>query len=466
MAGRFSCCFVSTCANSGHLFKLERFVAQDFAIKHFFHLQTFFLLLLCGLIFTASTSHAAGGVKTEALSTVVDDSLFKKLINIRRDLHEHPELAGNEARTSAQIAAYLRALGLEVQAGLYGHSVVGVLRGGHSGKTIAWRAELDALPGDFADPVQFKSRVPSVHHACGHDVHIAIALGLAEVLAKQRSSLHGTVVFIFQPEEETFKGAKGLIDRGVLSAFVPDEIYGLHVTALPVGQIVVRANEMFSYSRRLNIHFRETLSKTEIDQLAKQVHRDLSRTRPGAKPWEIQHAGDPLVGITAEATAFQDYLIMDANFDTQNENGELVLGTNLYETNAAKLDEIIPQVVRAVVKSGLKDKLVKVVFAQENPTVLNDPKLTSRAVRILQNLGDADIRLAYGQAPFFNDDFAYFQQKIPGVYFFLGGSNVEKGIVALNHAPNFQVDEESIRVGVNNFSSLIKESLALPHQSK
>lgn len=435
-------------------------------MKHFFHLQTFLFLLLCGLVFAASTSHAAGGKKTEALSTVVDDSLFRKLINIRRDLHEHPELAGNETRTSARIAAHLRALGLEVQTGLYGHSVVGVLRGGHAGKTIAWRAELDALPGDFADPVHFKSRVPGVHHACGHDVHIAIALGLAEVLVKQRVSLHGTVVFIFQPEEETFKGAMGLIERGVFSSLVPDEIYGLHVTALPVGQIVVRANEMFSYSRRVNIHFREMLSKTQIDQLTKQIHRDLSRTRPDAKPWEIQHAGDPKVGITAEATAFQDYLIMDTNFDTHNENGELVLGTNIYETDAAKLGEIIPQLVRVVADIGLKDKLVKVVFAQENPTVLNDPKLTNRAVHILQNLGDADIRLAYGQAPFFNDDFAYFQQKIPGVYFFLGGSNIEKSIVALNHAPNFQVDEESIRVGVNSFSSLIKESLALPRKSK
>jgi amidohydrolase len=158
------------------------------------------------------------------------DSLFTKLVGIRRDLHENPERAGNETRTSAMVAAHLRKLGLEVKTGQYGHSVVGILRGGHSGKTIAWRADLDALPGDFRDPVPFRSRKPGVHHACGHDVHITIALGIAEVLAKHRKSLQGTVVFVFQPEEETFKGAKALMERGVFSSIKPDEIYGLHIT--------------------------------------------------------------------------------------------------------------------------------------------------------------------------------------------------------------------------------------------
>jgi metal-dependent amidase/aminoacylase/carboxypeptidase family protein len=384
------------------------------------------------------------------------DGVFEKLVGIRRDLHEHPELAGNETRTSAVIAARLREMGLEVQTGHYGHSVVGILRGGHPGKTIAWRAELDALPGDFADPVLFKSRTAGVHHACGHDIHIAIALGIAEILVKHRQSLHGTAVFIFQPEEETFKGAKALIERGVFSSITPDEIYGVHVTALPVGQIVVRANEMFAYQRRVSIRLKNELSKVEIQQLTKRVHGALSHARPGAKPWEIQNIVDPVIGVTSPSTAFQDYLIMAEAFDARTENGELILEADMYETSASNLGSIISRVERAIDASGHKSQLLSVSYVQENPTVQNDPTLTRLAIRTLQRTVGVDaVRTAYGQAPFFNDDFAYFQQKIPGVYFFLGGSNFEKGIIAMNHAPNFQVDEESIRVGVRSFSSLL-----------
>lgn len=395
------------------------------------------------------------------------DGLFEKLVAVRRDIHQHPELAGNESRTSATIGAHLREIGLEVQTGQYGHSVIGILRGAHPGKTVAWRAELDALPGEYRDPALFKSQNPGVHHACGHDVHIAIALGIAEVLAKQRKFLHGTVVFVFQSDEETFKGAKGLIDRGVFSSLTPDEIYGVHVTALPVGQIVVKADEMFAYQRRVSIRLKNELSKADIVQLTKNVNSELSRSRPGAKPWEIQNIADPVIGLTSQNTAFQDYLIMDATFDTRIKNEELVLEFYLYETNESKLEGIISRIERVIDTSGHKSQLVSVSYVQENPTVLNDASLTRSALRTLQrNNGVGAVRPSFGQAPFFNDDFAYFQQKIPGVYFFLGGSNAEKGLIAMNHAPDFQVDEESIRVGVSSFSSLILARLGTPDRAE
>jgi metal-dependent amidase/aminoacylase/carboxypeptidase family protein len=427
-------------------------------------LSSLFVLLQAGCQHNANQPNRSSAIDAIRLQT---DSVFEKLVGIRRDLHQHPELAGNETRTSATIAARLREIGLEVQTGHYGHSVVGILRGGHPGKTIAWRAELDALPGDFSDPVLFKSRTAGVHHACGHDIHIAIALGLAEILAKHRASLHGTAVFIFQPEEETFKGAKALIDRGVFSSITPDEIYGVHVTALPVGQIVVRANEMFAYQRRASIRLKNELSKAEIQQLTKSVHSALSRARAGAKPWEIQNIVDPVIGVTSPSTAFQDYLIMAETFDTRTENGELFLEADLYETNASNLGSIISRIERAIEASGHKSQLLSVSYVQENPTVLNNAMLTRLAIRTLQQTGGVDaVRTAYGQAPFFNDDFAYFQQKIPGVYFFLGGSNAEKGLIAMNHAPNFQVDEESIRVGVRSFSSLLIAQLGRPDEAE
>ncbi len=395
------------------------------------------------------------------------DGLFEKLVAVRRDLHQHPELAGYESRTSATISAHLREMGLEVHTGQYGHSVIGILRGVHPGKTVAWRAELDALPGEFRDPALFRSQNPGVQHACGHDIHIAIALGIAEVLAKQRKSLRGTVVFVFQPEEETFKGAKALIDRGVFSSITPDEIYGLHVTALPVGQIVVRADEMYAYQRRLSIRLKNELSRADVVQLTKNVNGELSRSRTGEKPWEIQHIGDPVIGLTSRSTVFQDYLIMDATFDTRTENDELVLDFNLYETTASKLGGIISRVERVIDASGHKSQFVSVSYVQDNPTVLNNASLTRFAIRTLQrSRGVGAVRQAVGQVPFFNDDFAYFQQKIPGVYFLLGGSNAEKGFIAMNHAPDFQVDEESIRVGVSSFSSLIIARLGTPDQAE
>jgi metal-dependent amidase/aminoacylase/carboxypeptidase family protein len=384
------------------------------------------------------------------------DSIFEKLVAIRRDIHTHPELAGNEVRTSAKIAAHLRELGLEVKTGDYGHSVVGILRGAQPGKTVAWRADLDALPGFYPDPEPFRSQTPNVHHACGHDIHIAIALGMAEVLAKNRASLRGTVMFIFQPEEETFKGAKGLIDRGVFSSIKPDEIYGLHITAFPVGQILVKSNEVFAHQRRVRLTFKDDLTANEIESLTKGIQGALMRMRPGAKPWEIQRLGDQEVGVGNPNTAFQDYLIMDPAFDARRENGELRLEAYLYETNASNLPGIIPRIERAIEASGHKAKLRSVSYLQANPTVMNNEKLTQEATRTLQQAVGADaIKPIYGQIPFFNDDFAYFQQQIPGVYFVLGGSNFEKGYIAMNHAPNFRADEESIRFGVRNFSSLM-----------
>ena len=154
---------------------------------------------------------------------------------------------------------------------------------------------------------------------------------------------------------------------------------------------------------------------------------------------------------------------MGGDFDTRTENGILLLEADLYETNASNLATIIPRIESAVDAAGHKSKLKSVSYVQANPTVMNDETLTQQAVRTLQSaVGGDKVRALYGQVPFFNDDFAYFQQQIPGVYFFLGGSNFEKGMIAMNHAPNFHADEESIRVGVRSFSTLMLARLGAP----
>ena len=388
------------------------------------------------------------------------DRIFNKLVNIRREFHENPELASQEKQTQEKIKQYLLDLGLQVQTDHYGHSVIGILKGDKKGKKIAWRSDMDALPNDYPDPETFKSKIKDIQHGCGHDIHMAIGLGIAEVLSKNKKSLKGTVYFVFQPEEETFKGAKGMLNSGLLSKINPDEIYGLHVTATPVGQIMVKSREMFAYQRKIRIQLKNGLSEDELTGLSKKISSSLFRVSNGGKPWEIQSIVDPKIGLTNPDTVFKDYLFTDGKFNIYSKNSESFLEAYLYETNASRLAMIVPEVQKIIENSGCQNKLLSVSFVQENPTVLNDEKLTHSAIEILQNVyGKNSVASDYGQVPFFNDDFAFFQQKIPGVYFFLGGSNFEKGVIAMNHSPNFRVDEESIRTGVKSFSSLIIERL-------
>jgi metal-dependent amidase/aminoacylase/carboxypeptidase family protein len=389
------------------------------------------------------------------------DSVYNKLVDIRRNLHQNPELAGKEDRTQQFIKKHLMDLGIEVETGTYGHSVIGMINGNKKGKKIAWRAEMDALPNNFPDIVEFKSAINGVQHGCGHDVHLAIALGIAEVLVKHKKSINGTVYLIFQPEEETFAGAKHMIETELFSDLKLDEIYSLHITDLPVGKIVVKPDEMFAYQKRIKIELKNELSKAQARALTQKIRSSLSRSQVGSKPWEINRMIDPDAGLMSPKAIFKDYLIMDDNFFIYTKNDKLFLEAYLYETNRSNLQRIIPGVEQIIAKEGYQEQLLSVSFTQENPTVINDKKLTKNAVKVLNAIfGDHLVVHSYGQVPFFNDDFAYFQQKVPGVYFFLGGTNTEKGIIALNHAPGFRVDEDCIKVGVSSFSSLIIDRLS------
>jgi metal-dependent amidase/aminoacylase/carboxypeptidase family protein len=420
-------------------------------------------LMFANLFVNAQTSSINSSknksVSTEENFKIETDKIFDKLVKIRRDFHTNPELAGNEINTQKVIKQYLLDLGLEVKTDTYGYGIVGILKGAKKGKSIVWRAEMDALPNDLPDNVDFKSTIKGVQHGCGHDVHMAIALGIAEILAKNKKSLHGKVYFVFQPEEETFVGAKSMIEDGLLSKIKPNEIYGLHVTALPVGQIMTKPNEIFAYQKRIQIALKNNLTKDEVKALTKKIEGSLFRTQPESKPWELQLVVDPKVGLANPNTIFKDYLIHD-NFSNRSKNDTLFIESDIYETNLANLKNIIPIIKQTIKDNGYKDQLLSVSFIKENPTVINNPRLTSISIKILDNIyGKGYVKADYGQVPFFNDDFSYFQQKINGVYFLLGGSNFEKGIIAMNHAPNFGVDEECIRTGVKTFSSLIFERL-------
>ncbi|MGD1840055.1 MAG: M20 family metallopeptidase [Thermonemataceae bacterium] len=381
-------------------------------------------------------------------------------MEVRRDIYTNPELAGNEVRTQRIIKQYLLDLGLEVETGTYGNSVVGILNTGKAGKKIAWRAEMDALPNDFPDSSPFKSVVDGVQHGCGHDVHMAIGLGIAEVLTKHKEYLTGSVYFIFQPEEETFIGAKSMVEAGLFSKIDPEEIYTLHITPLPVGKIMVKPNALYAHQKRVKITLKNNLTEAEATALYDDIRRQVSRFEPESKPWEIQGIVDPEIGLHNPSTIFKDYLFMDENAVIQEDSEGLHIQAYLYETNRANLSTILSKIERIIKKTEHGDKLLALSYSQGYPTIMNDTQLTNKSINTLKEIYGKDLMLPnYGQVPYFNDDFCYFQQNVPGVYFFLGGSNFEKGMIAMNHAPNFRVDEEAIKIGVRSFSSLIVERL-------
>ena len=386
------------------------------------------------------------------------NEVFDRMVKIRRDFHEHPELAGNEKRTSKIIAKYLSDLGLEVKTGIAGYGIIGILKGKENGKNIAWRADMDALPNDLQDEVSYKSKIDGVQHGCGHDVHMAIGLGIAEVLAKNKESIKGDVYFIFQPEEETFVGAKKMVSNSQFSKLNIDEIYSLHVTPFSVGQIMVKPNELYAYQKGIQITFKNELAKEDAETLYTEIRNKMLRKKDGANPWELPNALDPQIGLTNANTIFKDYLFLEENFVIEEVNNQLLLKAYLYETNKSNLPNILPKIEQIINSSKFKGKFIATSYIQENPTVINDEHLTNNAISTLKDVyGNNAVVMDHGQIPYFNDDFFYFQQKVPGVYFLLGGSNFEKGIIAMNHAPNFRVDEECIRIAVKSFSSLILE---------
>lgn len=385
------------------------------------------------------------------------EKIFDKLVEIRRDFHRYPEIAGEEERTQEVIKKYLLDLGLLVKTNIYGYGIVGILEGEKQGKKIAWRADMDALTDNSPDFVDFKSTIEGVKHSCGHDVHMAIALGIAEILAKNKNSLHGTVYFIFQPEEETFAGAKGMLDNKLLTKFKIDEIYGLHVTPASVGQVLVKRNEMYAYQKEVRIELKNALSNEEVTELATKIRNSLIRPN---KPLEMHLLIDPAIGLANPNTIFKDYLIAEENFRIYSKDGKLYIDLQIFETNSDKLETIIPTIKQVIRELNYSAQLLSVSHISGNPIVINDPKLTNSSINILDNIyGEGFVTVTHGQVPYSNDDFAYFQQKIPGVYFFLGASNFEKGIIAMTHAPYFGVDEECIKIGVKTFSTLIVERL-------
>ncbi|MFQ3580601.1 MAG: M20 family metallopeptidase [Chloracidobacterium sp.] len=384
--------------------------------------------------------------------------LTPKLIETRRDLHQHPELSNREERTARVVADRLRALGLEVTTGIAHHGVIGVLRGGKPGKVIALRADMDALPIEETRDTPYTSRTPGVMHACGHDVHTTVALGVAEVLSKYRADLPGTVKFIFQPAEEgpprgERGGAKMMLEEGAFDAPTPDAIFGLHcMPTIEAGSIGYCETSAMASADRFLITVR-----------GKKVH--------GAYP----HEGIDAI-VTAATVIEQLQTIRSRRIDTQL---PLVLsigsihGGNRFNILAdevrmegtvrtldpdvhARVEPLMRQILKGVTEShGASYELD---YERIVPVTVNHAPLVAQMLPTIRRIvGDAHVLATRPQMG--AEDFSYFANRVPAFFYFLGVGNKAKGLTAMLHTPDFDVDEACLPVGVSVMAAMATDWL-------
>jgi amidohydrolase len=387
-----------------------------------------------------------------------------RVIAWRRDIHQNPELGNREFRTADLVARHLRSLGLEVQTGVAHTGVVALLRGEHAGPVVALRADMDALPVTEEVDLPFASKVTTTYdgnevgvmHACGHDAHTAILMGVAEILAALKPQLPGTVKFIFQPAEEgppagEEGGAALMIKQGVLENPKPEAIFGLHViSGLEVGKITYRPGPLMASADVLRIGVR-----------GRQTH--------GAMPWR---GIDPIVAAAQIVLGLQT--IPSRQLDIMKEPAIVSIGS----IHGGVRSNIIPDTVemvgtirafdeemRADIHARVKTTAemiarsagatAEVAIDTLVPVTVNHPDLTEQMVPTLIAVAGGE-NVFIGPKMTASEDFSYYQQHLPGFFFFIGITprGTESGHAAPNHSPRFYVDESGLLLGVRALAHL------------
>ena len=425
------------------------------------------------LVLSAPRAVRADGSALEADVRKRASAVEETVIRLREDIHQHPELADQETRTARLVADRLRSLGLEVRTGVARTGVVGVLRGGKHGRTVALRADMDALPVKEPDGLPFASKAKqqfmgkevSVMHACGHDAHTAMLVGVAEVLAGMKDELPGTVVFIFQPAEEGPSlytpgagkawGAKLMLEEGVFKDPKPEAVFGLHVMPGPLGQISYRSGATAASSDDL-----------EITVTGHQGH--------GGMPWNTI---DPITTSASVISGLQTVVSRKANLTASPV--VVTIGTINGGTRANIVPETVTmtgtirtydETVRAQVSRDVKlvaQKIAESAGAKAEVritpmynTTVNDPALTAQMAPALKRAADGKV----AEAPLAgaSEDFSFYAQAVPGLYVFMGvtpdGQDPAKA--APNHNPHFFVDEHALVIGTRTMATLAVDFLS------
>jgi amidohydrolase len=388
---------------------------------------------------------ACGAADPEEIFRVRIAEMAGELIDVRRDLHRHPELSGSEIRTAGIVADRLRALGLEVRTGVGGHGVVAILRGSRPGPVVAVRADMDAVPSDAPDPVAFPSETPGVRHICGHDVHTTVALALAEGLTAARTRLAGTVVFLFQPAEENATGARAMLEDGALVDPVPEAIFTVHAAPLPVGQLATAERVLMPGRDAIVVKAADGRNAVRVLQEARRVIEQVGTVPP-------EEAFAPVAGRFVLAQIGSPVLNGDARWSVQ---GMLTMSDD------ATRAEVKDHLLGALEALGSDSRPVEVTYHERVIAgVTNEPGLVRRAVASVRRvLGDESVVMLESMTPAFSEDFGSLQARVPGVMFFLGVASTADGFDGMPHSPAFAPDEGAIEVGARALGAVVIDVL-------
>ncbi len=363
------------------------------------------------------------------------------LIALRRDFHRHPELSHKESRTAEIIAERLSAAKLEVRTGVGGTGVVGVLHGDRPGRTVAWRADIDALPLTEILQAPFTSGTPGVMHACGHDGHTAIAITMADIMAARRAELAGTAVFLFQPAEEVLGGARPMIEAGALENPHVEEIYGLHLTTLQrVGQIQVRPGPSMASADAFSVEIR-----------GKGGHGAM----PHLSVDPITAAASILLGmqsLVSREVAAQDTAVLTVGQIVSGTKGNIIPETALMTGTIRAFEPKVRDQLVARLSAFVTD-MAHAYRAEASmrldyscPAVVNPAKESEFVHRCIADDLGADA-VTDGRLVMASDDMSLFLRERPGCYFRVG-IGPDSGPARPHHAPEFEMNEAGLPVGV------------------
>jgi len=376
------------------------------------------------------------------------DELTPGMIALRRELHQHPELAFEEVRTASILAGRMRALGLTVQEGIGGTGVMAILEGAKPGKVLLIRSDMDAMPMEDTTSRDYASRLPNRNHACGHDAHSAIVAGVAAVLVRHRESLAGRVAFVFQPADEPMCGAKRMIEDGLLARIDPDMSLAVHVLPMAnAGQAVVQEGPIWASRDALILRVRGPHA----------VPGAPATFDPARTAAQITTALYELVEREGTSTEGVIFCVRSLKAEergpvwlggSRSESGQAAIEVNLavYDNALrARLLRRIDEVSRAIVNAAGATLSIEVGYAL--PALVNDSHVTGALRRAARRvIGEANI-ITNWRNPF-SDDFALFMAAAPGCLLLLGTANPDKGITEIWHRSGFDIDEDAIPVGV------------------
>lgn len=397
------------------------------------------------LIGSSASAARSSSIEEDALlrdATIAIERARMDLIGVRRDLHTFPERSGAESRTAAIVAARLRARGLEVRTGVGGHGVVGILRGAQPGPVIAFRADMDAVPSTAPDTVDFRSQVPGLRHICGHDIHTTVGLAIADGLSAIAAWLPGTVLFVFQPAEESATGAQLMLADGVLDAVRPQEIFAFHTAPLEVGRIGTKPGAMLPARDEVSVSFRAPANRSDLGQ---QVVMNLAAL------------GSPGIG-SSSAEPF--VIVQSPRTEWVSSSGQWRVSANLTVSGPEAREAARTRLDAALEDLRLGGFSPAVEWRRRVPGAFNDPALEASLRPALERaMGSGNVVVNSTLPTPFSEDFGWFTEVIPGVMYWLGVANAARGWSGLPHSPDYVADEDSIQAGARAMAAVILDRL-------